>query len=671
MEKKIIILGGGYAGVLTAKKLAKRFKKDDTVQITLIDKNRYHTMMTELHEVAANRVDEDSVRISLRKIFAGRKVNVITDKISAIDYEKQTLTGELDVYPYDYLVMAAGSQPTYYGIKGAEEYSYKLWSYNDAMRLKAHTTKVFEKAMNENDPVERQRLLTFYIAGAGFTGVEMAGELAEWCDSLAEEFEIERDEVRIIEVDMLDRVVPTLTPELSAKAQRRLEKMGVRVILKAGIQEIGNGYIIYKKDETVVRDETRTVIWTAGTEGAQINKDSTALKQGGRGRLVADAYLRAENKKNVFIVGDSMFYIPEGSKAPVPQMVENCEHSAAEVANNLAVTITGQGEMRAYHPKFHGVMVCIGGRYGLALVGGEKRKIALPSFLAMFVKHFINIVYFVQVLGWNKVFSYMRHEFFTIRKKRSFVGGHFSNRTPSFMLVPLRLLLGATWLLEAIVKIQEGWLSAPRLTGYFSGAASVFEKAIQGAQYVPDATAAASGEAAVTAATDAVASASTAVTETAGAVAGAVWDKVLINWDILGLLQVELIKIANASSSMIGYALRLPNVVTEWMKANVILVSDGSMLFFQNMIVISEFLIGLALIGGLFTFLASAYSLVLLVTFMMTTGLYLGQWWMVAAGLAVLFGGGSIFGLDYYAMPRLKKAWKRIPWVKKSYLYND
>ncbi len=670
MEKKIIILGGGYAGVLTAKKLARRFKTDDSVQITLIDKNRYHTMMTELHEVAANRVDEDSIRISLRKIFAGRKVEVITDKISAIDYEKQTLTGELGVYPYDYLVMAAGSQPAYYGIPGAEQYSYKLWSYNDAMRLRAHTTKVFEKAMNETDPVEKQRLLTFYVAGAGFTGVEMAGELAEWCDSLAEQFEVERDEVRIIEVDMLDRVVPTLTPELSAKAQRRLEKMGVKVILKAGINEIGDGYIIYKKDDQVIRDETRTVIWTAGTEGAQINKDSTALKQGGRSRLVADAYLRAEGKKNVYIVGDSMFYIPEGSKAPVPQMVENCEHSASEVAHNLAVEITGQGEMKAYHPSFHGVMVCIGGRYGLALVGGDKKKFALPSFFAMFVKHFINIVYFTQVLGWNKVFSYLRHEFFTIRKKRSFVGGHFSNRTPSFMLLPLRLLLGGTWLFEAVVKIQEGWMNTPKLTGFFSGAAGVFERAIQGANYVPDAAAGATGDAAY-AATDAVASASTAVTETAGAVAEAVWDKALVNWDLFGLIQVELIKIANASSSLIGYALRFPNVVTEWMKSNVILVSEGSMLFFQNMIVVSEILIGLALIGGLFTFLASAYSLVLLVMFLMTTGLYLGQWWMVAAGLAVLFGGGSVFGLDYYALPWLKKAWKKIPWVKKSYLYND
>jgi len=226
------------------------------------------------------------------------------------------LTGELDVYPYDYLVMAAGSQPTYYGIKGAEEYSYKLWSYNDAMRLKAHTTKVFEKAMNENDPVERQRLLTFYIAGAGFTGVEMAGELAEWCDSLAEEFEIERDEVRIIEVDMLDRVVPTLTPELSAKAQRRLEKMGVQVILKAGIQEIGNGYIIYKK---MRRSSVMKLARSSGLLAPKVPRLTKTLPRSSKvavAGLVADAYLRAENKKNVFIVGDSMFTSRKVPKPP-------------------------------------------------------------------------------------------------------------------------------------------------------------------------------------------------------------------------------------------------------------------------------------------------------------------------------------------------------------------
>lgn len=677
MEKKIIILGGGYAGVLTAKKLAKRFKKDDSISISLIDKNRYHTMLTELHEVAANRVEEDSIRISLRRIFAGRKVEVITDAISKIDYDNRTLTGELATYNYDYLVVATGSQPAYFGIPGAAEYTYKLWSYNDAMRLKAHTTKVFEAAMNETDPVNKRRLLTFYVSGAGFTGVEMAGELAEWCESLCEQFEIEREEVRIIEVDMLDRVVPVLTPQLSVKAQRRLEKMGVEVILKAAIQAIGPGYIEYKKNDKVVRDETATVIWTAGTEGAQIAKDSTGVKQVGRGRIAADPFLRAEGYDNVFLVGDSMFYKPEGAAMPVPQMVENCEHSAAEVANNLTVAITGQGEMKAYHPSFHGVMVCIGGRYGLALVGTDKWKIALPSFLAMFTKHFINIVYFVQVLGWNKVASYARHEFFTIRKKRSFVGGHFSNRTPSFMLAPLRVFLGFAWFFEGFKKIGEGWINSPKLPGFFGGSGALFDNILWGA--ATDATAAASGEAAETAApavteavkqvaqaaADTVASASTVVEGAANA------NGAIINWDIFGLVKVHLVQIPGATHNLVRYALRVPNFITDWFRDSVILSSDTLILIFQNMIVISEIGMGLALMGGLFTFLASAYSIVLLAMFLMMNGLYFGQLWMIFAGLAVMIGGGSTFGLDYYVSPWLKKVWKNLPWVKKNYLYND
>jgi NADH dehydrogenase len=683
MDKKIIILGGGYAGVLTAKKLAKRFKKDDSVKITLIDKNRYHTMLTELHEVAANRVEEDSIRISLRRIFAGRKVEVVTDAISKIDYAGKKLVGELAIYDYDYLVLATGSQPTFYGVPGAAQYTHKLWSYTDAIKLKAHIIETFEAAMNETDPVHKRRLLTFYITGAGFTGVEMAGELAEWSVALCEQFEIDPKEVRIIEVDMLDRVIPALTPELSAKAQRRLEKMGVQVVLKAAIQEIGDGYILYKKDDQVIRDEATTVIWTAGTEGAQVAQISEGPRQAGRGRVAADPFLRAEGYDNVFLVGDSMAYKPEGAAMPVPQMVENCEHSASEVAHNLAVALTGEGEMKVYNPTFHGVMVCIGGRYGLALVGGKK-KFSLASFFAMFTKHFINIVYFLQVLGWNKVFSYMRHEFFTIRNKRSFVGGHLSNRTPSFMLLPLRLFLGATWLFEGIVKISEGWMSTPKLKGFFNGAIAVFDRAT-GQVSATDATAAASGEwaegaeTAVTVATDAVASASSAdwggaaeaATGAAAQVVEAVKDSALINWDIFGLVKVQLIDIANSGSNLVRYALRIPFVLTDWFKDTVILSSDASMLFFQNMIVVSEILIGLALLGGLFTFLASAYSIVLLVMFLMTTGLYLGQWWMVVAALAILIGGGSTFGLDYYASPLLKRWWKSIGWVKKSYLYND
>ena len=98
METKIVIIGAGYAGILTAKKLAKKFKKNNDVNITIIDKNPFHTMLTELHEVAANRVDEDSIKISLKKVFAGRKVNVKLDKVNSIDFDKKTVLGENEKY---------------------------------------------------------------------------------------------------------------------------------------------------------------------------------------------------------------------------------------------------------------------------------------------------------------------------------------------------------------------------------------------------------------------------------------------------------------------------------------------------------------------------------------------------------------------------------------------
>ena len=193
MEKKIVIVGAGYSGILTAKKLAKKLKHNDDVSITIIDKNPYHTMLTELHEVAANRVDEESIKISLQKVFAGRKVQVRLDTVTSVDFEKKTVMGTVQNYGYDYLVLCAGSKPTYFGTPGAEEFTFKLWSYEDAVTLKDHIHTMFRKAASETDPEEKKRLLTFFIVGAGFTGAEMAGELAEYAPILCENFEIDKE----------------------------------------------------------------------------------------------------------------------------------------------------------------------------------------------------------------------------------------------------------------------------------------------------------------------------------------------------------------------------------------------------------------------------------------------------------------------------------------------
>lgn len=638
MSTKIVILGAGYAGVLTAKKLARQFRKNQDVQITIIDKNSYHTMLTELHEVAANRVEEDSIRVSLKRIFAGRKIQVVLDHIEKIDYENQELTGRQGAYAYDYLVVAAGSQPAFYGIPGAEEHALKLWSYDDAVKLKAHITRIFAQAMNEPDPAVRRKLLTFFVCGAGFTGVEMAGELAEWVPILCHQYEVDHNEVRIIEVDLLDRVIPVLSPKLSAKAQRRLEKMGIEVRLKTSVCAVGPDYIeMGCEDDQRVREETATVIWTAGTQCADIAKSSVSLKQVGRGRLQTDAYLRAEGKENVFIAGDNAFCVPEGHDAPVPQMVENCEHSAKNIARNINTLVTGKGELEKYQPHFHGVMVSIGGRYGVAYVGTDNKKYSLASFFAMFTKHFINIIYFLQLLGWNKIFSYLKHEFFTVRNCRSFVGGHLSNRTASFFLVPLRLFLGFMWLYEGIKKIGEGWLESPKLVLFFRGADQFFENIISGGG-----------------STDVVASATGAATE----------GSVLINWNILGFLRVILVNAGDI-------ALKIQFSLMDWFRDTVIYASGDTQLFFQIVIVVSEILIGLALLGGLFTTISAGYSIILQVMFVMTTGLYMGTWWMAFAAFAVIIGGGRIFGLDYYFMPWLKKQWRKLKIVRKSYLYHD
>lgn len=665
METRIVIIGAGYAGVLTAKKLAKRFKKNNVrdVTVSIIDKNPFHTMLTELHEVAANRVEEDSIKISLRKIFAGRRVNVILDTVTSINFESGTVVGETGAYGYDYLVLAAGSRPTYFGVEGAEKHSFKLWSYQDAVVLKEHIHDMFRKAARETDIEEKKRLLHFNVVGAGFTGVEMAGELAEYVPILCEKFEIDRKLVTIRNIDALPRTVPILPEKLSDKVERRLKKMGVEVLLNTGVVRVGDTFLETKHNGEINRVSTATVIWAAGIESSAITGEAAkTLQSAGRGRIKVDGYLRALDNERVYVAGDNMFYIPEGEDAPVPQVVENSEQSAETVAHNICCAVTGKGEMHKYAPAFHGVMVSIGGRYGVARVGTPNRMFNLPSFLAMFAKHFINIVYFTQVLGWNKVYSYVKHEFFTIRNCRSFVGGHFSNRTPSFLLVALRVWLGAVWLFEGVMKVVQGWLVSPQLTAFFASANDWYNSILYG---FTDGTSGATAAAASL--IDAAAAATPTAPETAEKVG-----TVLLHFDFLNLFQVFFVSgKALAQSALNDYAFKLNVPVLNWFLDRAVLPSEPFQIVMQVLIVIAEILIGLALIGGLFTTPATLLSLVLQVMFITTTGLYLGSFWMIFAAIALLINAGKTFGLDYYVLPYLHKRWRGLPSIRRMYLYHD
>lgn len=663
----IVVIGAGYAGVLATKKLEKKLRKKgaaDETQITLIDKHPYHTMLTELHEVAACRVGEESVKMNLKQIFARRKVDVVLDTVTNISFDEQKVVGENGEYAYDYLVLAAGSKPTYFGVEGAQEFSYTLWSYDDAVRLRDRIHDCFRLAADEPEEEKRRELLSFYIVGAGFTGVEMAGELAEYVPVLCKRFFIDPKEVTIVDVDGLSRPVPVLPEKLSGKVERRLVKQGVQVVMNASVVGVGADFIKLKQGDEVTRHTAGTVIWTAGIESAEITAATAKeVKSAGRGRIEVDSYLRCVDHENVYVIGDNMMYTAPGEERPVPQMVENAEHSADTAANNITAAITKKLEMEEYNPKFHGIMVCIGGRYGVARGGMAKHQMNFASFFAMFAKHFINVTYFIQVMGWTKVFSYLKHEIFTIRNNRSFLGGHFSNRTPSFLLVPLRVWLGAVWVFEAVMKIVEGWFKTPMLTGFFGGANAWYDSLLGNTAAVD---AAASASTAAGAAVDAAASATGAVADAAASVG-----TVLMNWDF-GLFRTILVSGKDLASSALGdYAFKVDIPLVNWFIENVVLSSDGMQIFMQVLIVLLELFIGLGLIGGLFTFPSAAVSLILQAMFLSTTGLYLNGVWMVFAAIAVLIGSGYTIGLDYYAGPFLKKHWKNVKWVKRWYLYND
>ena len=608
--KRIVVLGGGYGGILTAKKLEKKLRKRDDVQITLIDKNTYHTMLTELHEVACERVPEDAIRINLQRIFNQRKVDVIHDEVTGINYDTHTISGKVGNYEYDYLVIGSGSKPTFFGTPGVEEHGFTLWTYDDAVEINAHIRAQFQAASVELDPVKRQRQLTFVVIGCGFTGIEMVGELAEWRDRLCRTYSIDPNDVNIHVADMLPKVLPIFDDKVIEKAHNYLLKQGIDVILSAKIVEVTPTEVKFSGRDNI---PTHTAIWAAGIEGSDIMESSSLQKQG-RNRVQANKYLQSVDHENVYAVGDNIFYIPEGAERPVPQMVENAEQSADVVAHNIIATFEN-GTLEEYKPEFHGAMVCIGGRYGVAQLEFGKRKIYLSGFFAMFVKHFINLVYFTQVAGLNKVWTYLLHEIFHIEDRRSFVGGFFSKRSPNFLLVPLRLFLGYKWLSEGLAKLPD----------VLANPSDIF--------LIP--------------ASPLVAATSAASDAAEGA---AEW----------------------------GTALPVPAFlqgIVDWSMELMFYNADGSFTWlasvFQTLMVVAEIAVGLMLIAGLFTFVASAMSLA------MTGMIYVSGMasqemiWYIVAAIALLFGSGSTFGLDYWVIPWLKTQWRKLPFVNRYYLFTD
>lgn len=445
--KKIVILGGGYAGVEAAKVLNKKFKKDNNVEITLINSNPYHTLLTELHEIAGHRTEKESVMVDLYSVFKATKVNVVRDTIASIDYKEQVLTSETGSYKYDYLVLGCGAEPAFFGVEGVQENAFTIWSLKDALKIKAHVESIFEKAQGEKDVMKRKELLTIIVAGAGFTGVEVVGELFDQKKILCQKYDINENEVTIYNVEAMPNILPMLKPKLQNKATNYMKKKKVQVLTNAAIVKATADGIVLKDGREI---KSKTLIWTCGVQGNSF-VPGTGIKQGPRNRIQVNEFMQSMEYTNVYAIGDNAYYEVNGK--PFPQVVEAALQTGECAAANIHADIT-KTEKHKFELNIHGFMVSIGSRYCVA----ELMGVQMSGFIAMAMKHMVNLHYLWGVGGVKLIWNYMLHEFFHMENRRSFVGGHLAHKTHTSWMVLLRMYVGVLWLLEGVNKITEGWL---------------------------------------------------------------------------------------------------------------------------------------------------------------------------------------------------------------------
>ncbi|MGE4282379.1 MAG: FAD-dependent oxidoreductase [Clostridia bacterium] len=455
IKKNIVILGGGYGGIKAAKELHKYFKKDHNIDIVLVDKNLFHGLITELHEVAGYRVEDSSVKIPLEHILQYTKTRFINAKAKKIDLQNNTILLDNSELKYDYLIVATGSEASSFGIPGIEEYAFSLWSLEDALKVKKQIINMFEEAKQEKDIEKRKELLTFVIGGGGFTGVELAGELIQWTKYLAKEHKINPDEVRLIMIEALPQILPTLKHSLVRKSETFLKKNRLELMTDSPIVQVTPESVTVKNGEII---RTQTVIWTSGVQANSFVKE-TGLALSKRNRIEVNKYLQAINYPNVYAVGDNAYSTDEKGNG-VPPFVEAALQTAHTAAYNLASDIKGSTEKKEFKPDFHGVLVSIGSVYAVADIMG----FSLSSIFATAMKHIVNLHYIFEVGGIESCIKYLQHHFLTNARHKPALAetaiDHFNARSRSYWLAIVRIVLGFVWLASAMDKISSGWLSA-------------------------------------------------------------------------------------------------------------------------------------------------------------------------------------------------------------------
>ena len=358
---RVVILGGGIGGIKAAQKLANQ-----PVDVLIIDHNNYQVFQPLLYQVATSMLSTDEVVYPIRGFFKkANNVDFLLAEVYGIQPKEKIVKTSHGNIPYDYLIIALGSTPNFFGNEEVERNAFPLKTLQDAIRIRSHLLSVFEEASAETDPEKRKALLTFVFVGAGPIGVEGAGGVSELVyDVLQKEFHhIDFDEVSIHLIGADPCVLSMMSEKLRIETLKVLQKKRIDVQCSMLVTGYDGETLSYRpmkapKDAPCSTIKAKTVVWSAGVRPVDCLSGFACEKDRGK-RLLIDDTIRVPGMQDIFAIGDCSSYTPPGEQRPLPTLAPVALAEGELAAKNILHDVRGE-EMEHLHYKSKGVMAIIG-----------------------------------------------------------------------------------------------------------------------------------------------------------------------------------------------------------------------------------------------------------------------------------------------------------------------
>ena len=381
-KKRIVIIGGGFAGVECTRKLEKYFKRDSDIEIILVSEDNFLLFTPMLPQVASGTIETRHIVMPIRTIT--KKALFYEGRVKNIDpYGKiVNLWGSNNKHGislhYDYLVVALGSETNFFGMNDLAKNAYQMKTLNDAVLVRNRIIDMLEQAENEVDPILKKSLLTFVVVGGGFAGVEVSGEIMDLLLDVTKYYRnISPKDIQVIILEALPGILPGFTDSLTKFAQNKLMKRGIEIKLQTAVTSFNGKEVMIKKLDAVKNNavdnskvssiQTRTVIWTAGV--TPVNTIKRSLFKTEKGKIIVDYNLEVQDFPGVFAIGDCALFLDPKTKRPHPPTAQVAEAQAKIVAYNLHAILNNSNKKK-FEYKSKGQMAIIGKRTGIALFLG-------------------------------------------------------------------------------------------------------------------------------------------------------------------------------------------------------------------------------------------------------------------------------------------------------------